>query len=261
MSQLIDIIVPQGEQQGTAHVLANWLKLPGQQVSINSPLVDIETDKVMVEVPSPASGVLKDVFKNPGDDVTPGTLLGRIEINESANDSITHAPVTVENTQSTKENNQPSTQLTEMAQLLSPAVRRLVKKHRVNIEQIEGSGKRGRVTKQDVLSYLEQKLPIHTDKLSEVEGSIQQPITPAPISSASNHIPHTSMRRRIASHMTESLLHTAPHVTSIFEMDLSAISQHRTQHKTLFEQQGIKLTFTAYFVYAAVQALQHVPEI
>ncbi|MCW8920786.1 MAG: 2-oxo acid dehydrogenase subunit E2 [Sedimenticola sp.] len=257
MVQMVDILVPEGEQQGTAHVLANWLKMPGELVSINAPLVDIETDKVMVEVAAPASGILKDIFKKPGENVTPGTLLGRIELTESGD--------TLCNTERSQPASNPihsdsHTDTTDHA-LLSPAVRRLVKKHPVDLNRIEGTGKRGRVTKQDILNYLKQApaSPAETKQHATTIEASQKKETRQ--STSSTHIPHDNMRRRISAHMTESLLHTAPHVTSIFEADLSAITWHRKQNKASFEQQGIHLTFTAYFVFAAVQALQLVPQI
>lgn len=257
MVQMVDIIVPEGEQQGTAHVLANWLKMPGESVTINAPLVDIETDKVMVEVAAPASGILKDIFKKPGEDVTPGTLLGRIELTGSG-DSTTITDQVESVSSAVDSDNQTDT---PDHALLSPAVRRLVKQHPVDLNRIEGTGKRGRVTKQDILNYLKQapSSPVETVQHTTAIESNEKAKTHQ--STNSTHIPHDNMRRRIAAHMTESLLHTAPHVTSIFEADLSAITQHRKQNKASFEQQGIHLTFTAYFVYAAVQALQLVPQI
>ncbi len=257
MVQMVDILVPEGEQQGTAHVLANWLKMPGELVSINAPLVDIETDKVMVEVAAPASGILKEIFKKPGENVTPGTLLGRIELTESCDTTI----ITEQSQPASNPiDSDGQTDTTDHA-LLSPAVRRLVKKYPVDLNRIEGTGKRGRVTKQDILNYLKQApaSPAETKQHATTIEASQKKETRQ--STSSTHIPHDNMRRRIAAHMTESLLHTAPHVTSIFEADLSAITRHRKQNKANFEQQGIHLTFTAYFVYAAVQALQLVPQI
>lgn len=253
MAQLVDIIVPQGEQQGTSHILANWLKAPGEQVSANMPLVDLETDKVMVEVAAPASGILKEVLKKPGEDVAPGTLLGRIEVGAKAS---TKPPATP------PETHRPETTHTAPADetdkvLLSPAVRRLVKTHRLDLRLITGTGRRGRVTKQDILAYLKQ------DQASEERSPVSRVDSPKPAynAGASTHLPHDVMRRRIAEHMTQSLLHTSPHVTTLFEADLSAIVRHRQAHKASFAQQGIKLTFSAYFVQATVKALAKVPRV
>lgn len=258
MTQLVDIIVPEGDQQGTSQILANWLKIPGEQVTVNTPLVDLETDKVMVEVAAPASGVLKEILKQPGENVAPGALLGRIETGTRP----------VESKQPAKPAHATMTVSPEMSGItpgragqarLSPAVRRLVKTHHLDLERISGSGRHGRVTKQDVLTYLEQ-MDVATQGVSHPEiHPAESPQNSSP--RASTHIPHDTMRRRIAEHMTRSLLHTAPHVTTIFEADLSAVTRHRKAHKRTFEQQGIKLTLSAYFVQAAVRALEKVPRV
>jgi len=250
VSDLVDIIVPEGDQQGTKHVLASWLKKPGEKILANAPVVDIETDKVTVEIAAPVTGILAEIFAQVGEDVTPGSILGRIEC-DTTNDSEekVQAPDSSHPTIQTPE--QPIKTPVDGA-LLSPAVRRLVKEHQLDLSPIPGSGKHGRVTKQDVLSYLEQQRTPQKSPATAI---------PRQNRGASTLVPHDSMRQSIANHMTESLLHTAPHVTSIFEADLSAIVSHRKDHKEGFQQQGINLTYTAYFVYATVQALEHVPEI
>ncbi|MCW8907283.1 MAG: 2-oxo acid dehydrogenase subunit E2 [Sedimenticola sp.] len=253
MSRQVDIVVPASEQQGTSHVVANWLVQPGEKVQADAPLVDLETDKVMVEVAAPASGILKTVCKQPGDTVEPGTLLGRIECDGES--TLTTTPAA----QATPDPapNTPARQI-ERA-LLSPAVRRLVKQHRIDLGQISGSGKRGRVTKQDVLAYLQQSA--EGEKARPLAG-LQEQDRPTPVATASStHIPHDNMRRKIAQRMSDSLLHTAPHVTSIFEADLSAIMQHRKRHRESFREQGVSLTLTAYFVSAAARALQWEPKV
>lgn len=255
MSQQVDIVVPASEQQGTSHVLANWLVQPGEPVLADAPLVDLETDKVMVEVAAPASGILKTVFKKPGDAVEPGTLLGRIELKGDAAEEI---PSPASRAAGKTSGDLPARGSDEP--LLSPAVRRLVKQHRVDLSQIRGSGKRGRVTKQDVLGYLQQQ----GEERKTARPATGRPEEARPVPSAagsSTHIPHDNMRRQIARHMSESLLHTAPHVTTVFEADLGPIMQHRKRHREAFQAQGVSLTLTAYFVYAAVRALQWEPKV
>jgi 2-oxoglutarate dehydrogenase E2 component (dihydrolipoamide succinyltransferase) len=127
--------------------------------------------------------------------------------------------------------------------LLSPAVRRLLAEHSLDAAKIPGSGKGGRITAQDVTRFLE-KAPAS-----------------APISTAASRlIPHSPIRRRIAAHMVASVA-TAPHVTTLFEADMSSVVAHRRQNSSEFETRGAKLTYTAYFVAAAVKALQAVPEV
>jgi 2-oxoglutarate dehydrogenase E2 component (dihydrolipoamide succinyltransferase) len=127
---------------------------------------------------------------------------------------------------------------------LSPAVRQLVRQHNIDMREIQGSGRGGRITAGDVQNYLAQ--------LSSA---------PAAKSAGSRKIPHSPMRKRIAQHMVDSALRTAPHVTAVFEADLSAVVTHLEQHRAEFDQQGIKLTYSSYFVAAAVQALKSVPEV
>jgi len=262
MSEIIDIIVPEGDQQGTKHVLSSWLKKLGEPIQKNAPLVDLETDKVTLEIAAPATGILKEIFAKAGEDVNPGSVLGQIECGAAeTNQAVSPAIPSAVTDQPAKVNPKGSEEF-----LLSPAVRRLVKQYDLDITTISGSGKRGRVTKQDILSYLETS----STPAEVVAPSAKHPMTVNPSNRAhpvphnglaSTHVPHDSMRRKIADHMTQSLLHTAPHVTSIFEADLSAIVRHRAANKEQFGQKGINLTFTAYFVYATVKALEFVPEI
>lgn len=257
MSQLVDIIVPQGEQQGTSQVLSSWLKHPGEPVTANMPLVDLETDKVMLEVAAPASGILKEVLKKPGEDVAPGTLLGRIEVGEQAvsEHSAGQSPSPLSPSIPATTSGADATPMSGKA-LLSPAVRRLVATHGLDMERISGSGRRGRITRQDVLAYLGNTSAGEGAAPSETPEAA--PSVPCPVGT---HVPHDAMRRRIAEHMTRSLLHTAPHVTTLFEMDLGAVIRHRQREKENFAAQGVKLTFTAYFVEAAVEALKRVPRV
>jgi 2-oxoglutarate dehydrogenase E2 component (dihydrolipoamide succinyltransferase) len=262
MSQIINIVVPEGDQQGTKHVLSSWLKNLGETIEENAPLVDLETDKVTMEIAAPATGILKEIFTRVGEDVGPGSILGQIECTQakkatSPADVLRHSAIGVKEITKTE----PSEHC-----LLSPAVRRLVKQHQLDISQITGTGKRGRVTKQDILTALEQqptssgnRSTYHSPVTMPTDGARLEAVTRGELSST--HVPHDSMRRKIADHMTQSLLHTAPHVTSIFEADLSAISKHRKAHKDGFRQKGVNLTFTAYFTYAAARALEFVPEI
>lgn len=263
MSQIIDIIVPEGDQQGTKHVLSSWLKKLGETIEEDAPLVDLETDKVTMEIAAPATGILKEIFAKVGDDVGPGSVLGQIECTQTLE---TVSPADVLRHSAIGEQEIAKPESSEHC-LLSPAVRRLVKQHQLDISVVTGTGKRGRVTKQDILSFLEQQ-PLSTESKSVNRPPVAMPVDDTPLGTItqqgglrSTHVPHDGMRRKIADHMTQSLLHTAPHVTSIFEADLSAISKHRKAHKQAFKQKGINLTFTAYFTYAAVKALEFVPEI
>jgi 2-oxoglutarate dehydrogenase E2 component (dihydrolipoamide succinyltransferase) len=137
---------------------------------------------------------------------------------------------------------------------LSPAVKYLIKKYNIDISKIEGTGTGGRVTATNIEQYL-SKTP-DAKKVTHTNNN-QPSQSPIP----NKRIPHSRMRKLIADHMVDSMLRTAPHVTAVFDADMSAIITHREKEKKKFEKKGVKLTFTAYFVRAVVQALKEVPEV
>src|SRR5262249_51788006 len=139
---------------------------------------------------------------------------------------------------------QPALSAPAAEQRLSPAVRELAKKHRIDLSKITGTGREGRITYEDVQNYLKRPEP----------AAVPSP----PVGS---RVPHSPLRRRIAQHMVESMLQTAPHVTAVFEADLSAVVAHRQAHQDALRQKGVRLTYTAYFVAAAVKAIRAVPEV
>ena len=235
MAVLVDIVLPDAQEQGTEAVLERWLRQPGDQVRIHEPLLEINTDKAVVEIPAPASGVLREILKPANAALGPGDVLGRIEVvAEGEAPKRRAAAVPRKEARSTASGQQK----------LSPAVRELVKKHNIDPSRIAGSGRDGRITYEDVQNYL---------KRLETGAGTAPPI--------GRKVPHSLLRRRIAEHMVESMLKTAPHVTAVFDADLSAVVAHRQQHQEPYRQKGVRLTYTAYFVAAAVKALQAVPEV
>ncbi len=250
-ANIVDVMMPSGQSEGTESVVATWFKAVGDKVTENEPLLEISTDKVNMEVAAPATGVLSSILKQEGEQIEPGELLARIEIGGAA-DSAKPVETSAQADGSEKiragESGTPSAASAE----LSPAVRRLLKEHQLEASQITRRGKGGRITHQDVMDFIAstapataEKPPKDTAKSSGIPGRM---------------VPHTQMRRSIAQHMVQSLLHTAPHVTSVFDADLSGVIAHRNSHRADFESRGAKLTYTAYFVKAAVDALRAVPE-
>jgi 2-oxoglutarate dehydrogenase E2 component (dihydrolipoamide succinyltransferase) len=136
---------------------------------------------------------------------------------------------------------------------LSPAVKYLVNKYNIDIDRIEGTGAGGRVTATDIEKYLGTTPPVKKS-VTVPDDESQQSSIPA------KRVPHSRMRKLIADHMVDSMLRTAPHVTAVFDANMSVVVAHREKEKKKFEKKGIKLTFTAYFVQAAVKALKAVPE-
>jgi 2-oxoglutarate dehydrogenase E2 component (dihydrolipoamide succinyltransferase) len=227
--KLIDIIVP-AEQEGTKAVLKDWLKKPGDAVRKDEPIVEIETDKVAVEIASAADGVLADILVESGTDIEPGQVLGRIsEGTKPETKQTTAGPditsVAPQVVASKKEADQ-----------LPPGIRRLLAEHNLKPDDVPVRGER--LTREDIEAEVARRAS-----------------TPAVGVKA---IPHDSMRKRIAEHMAHSM-RVAPHVTSLFEADFSAISAHRGTHKAAFAKDGANLTFTAYFIAACVEAMKAVP--
>lgn len=237
MPKLVDVTVPVGQAEGTESVVSTWFKSVGDTVAQNEPLLEISTDKVNMEVASPGSGRLAEILKNDGDQVEPGEILGRIDLDgEGAATAPAAAPP-----QATAQAD--GTEKAPASQDLSPAVRKLLKEHGVDANQIAGTGKGGRLTADDVLKHVESGKATKS-KPGDLNGRM---------------VKHTQMRRSIAQHMVQSVA-AAPHVTSVFDADLSRIVAHREASKADFEKRGAKLTFTAYFVHASVVALKAVPE-
>ena len=243
---MVDIILPENEEGADAVVLA-WLKQVGESVKAHEPVLEISTDKVTMEVAAPVGGVLQECLVKPDETITPGTVLGRIAdlALTTVTDAQTASPI-VDELAPIQEHERESDQ--GQRHRLSPLVKRMLQEHQLDVATIDGTGRGGRVTGKDVKAYLAQ---------SEERA-------PAPVMrerGENEFIPHSPMRRQIAQHMVQSMLKTAPHVTSLFEADLSAIIAHRSRHKEEFASRGVKLTFTSYFTYAAVQAMYAAPEV
>lgn len=253
MAEIVDIIMPESEE-GTESVLEQWFKQPGEYVRQHEPLLEISTDKVSMEISAPASGVLKEILKQPNEPLEPGEVLGRIEVvSEEKAKAEEKAEAEVEEgetataAQAGQVSGKPESPAPPAAATaLSPAVKRLLKQHNIDPAAITGSGRGGRITVADVEQYL--------------QSQAGQPKAPGDVI-PSHRVPHNPIRRRTAAHMVESMLKTAPHVTTVFDADLSAIVAHREQHKSAYRQKGLNLTYTAYFTLAAVKALQAVPEV
>ena len=247
MSELIDVVLPPDQVEGTRSQVQRWLKAVGEQAKRHEPLVEIETDKVTVEVPSPADGVLAEIVAAEGVDVEPGAVLARLRAAATAEvqAAVTARPSSAAGPAATR------TQPARGGGAVSPAVRRLLAERGLSAGQVKGSGDGGRITVEDVLAAR-----------LDAAASATLPRTPAPEPAEAGErvVPHTPMRRRIAAHMVESLLHTAPHVTNVFQCDMSAVLADRAARKVEFERRGLSLTLTAYFVVACVDALRAVPE-
>lgn len=236
MASLHDVCMPTGQQEGTESVIARWLKKVGEPIKAHEPLIEINTDKVVVEVPAPCDGTLREILKGEGEKVEPGMLLGRMA------EGMVSSPAS-KSAQATQPSIVKPAAVGSAARVeLSPAVRRLLKDNGLSAEQIAGSGRDGRITAEDVEAFV-AKNRASAPHAAQRSGKL---------------VKHDQMRRSIAAHMVESM-RLAPHVTSVFELDMTRVMQHREAQKSAFEAKGVKLTFTAYFVLAVARALQAVP--
>jgi len=247
MSELIDVILPADQVEGTRSQVQRWLKAVGQPVKRHEPLVEIETDKVTVEVSSPGDGVLSEIVAAEGVDVEPGAVLGRLGAVATGQAAPPAAAPKATATPTARAAQAPAAPPGRM----SPAVRRLLAERGLAADQVQGSGEGGRITVEDVLAARPQ---------AAAAAATAPAARPVPLEEGVRRVPHTPMRRRIAAHMVESLLHTAPHVTNVFECDMTAVLADRAKRKPDFERRGMSLTLTAYFVAACVEALRAVPE-
>jgi 2-oxoglutarate dehydrogenase E2 component (dihydrolipoamide succinyltransferase) len=248
MTATIEIRAPSEQTEGTRSQVQRWLKSVGDSVVENEPLIELETDKVTIEIPAPAGGVLAEILKQEQDEIAPGELLGRIQ-SGAESEATAKAASAPEPARAPAIDDVTAAALTAHAAALSggrnsPAVRRLLAEHKVHAADVRGTGAGGRITVDDVLNHVTKK---------------QQPVVAQPAGSG-RRVPHTSIRKRIAERMVDSLLHTAPHVTTIFEVDLSTVLAHRSKHRADFERRGASLTLTAYFLAACVDAIREVPE-
>lgn len=241
MADIVDILVPEHELEGTVSMIESWLARVGDAVRQHEPLLEINTDKVTVEIPAPATGTLVEILRQVNEEVKPGDLIGRIAVSAAAAESQSAAKVA--SIDPIPDTAGPTTAPEE----LSPAVKRLVRKHGLDISKIAGSGRGGRVTVEDIELHL-------AEKEARGEGRRESEIP-------HRMVPHNQLRLQTARHMVESMLRTAPHVTAVHEADLSAVIAHRDRTAPEFERRGVKLTYTAYFVQAAARALVAVPEV
>ena len=239
MVSLVEIRVPSESFEGTRAQLLRWLKPVGAAVIAGEPLAEVETDKVTVEIAAAVSGTLREICKQATEEIAVGDLLGRIESDgATAVESVAATPAPPPAVRSA-DPPPPAA-----ASAVSPAVRRLLVQHGLEATAVQGSGGGGRVTVEDVLRHV-----------------VGRGLEPAAGATGVRRVPHSATRRLIAERMVASLLHTAPHVTTVFEVDLGKVLAHRARQRAALERQGVPLTLTAYFVAACVPAIRAVPEV
>lgn len=229
---MTDIVVPT-EQEGTKAVVKTWLKKVGDTVRVDDPIVELETDKVAVEIAATSAGVLSEILVQDGVEVEPGTVLGRI--GEGAATSADKAMAQGAGAAAPKAETPRSK---SSGDALPPGIRRMLEEHGLQAADVPFSG--AKLTREDIQAEVDRR------KQASAAGITR--------------VPHDSMRKRIAEHLAHSVT-VAPHVTAVFEADFTAIAAHRAAHKDAFAKDGANLTYTPYFVAASVAAMKVAPAV
>jgi 2-oxoglutarate dehydrogenase E2 component (dihydrolipoamide succinyltransferase) len=237
---VIEVRVPD-EQEGTKAVVRAWLRQIGDAVAENDPLVELETDKVTQEVPAPAAGVLAEILLDTDAEAVPGALLGRIStVSSPAKAGAQEAKPSLGSDKLAPAGAPgPRPSPGNIEARLSPSVRRACQQHGIDPTRIAGTGRNGRVTREDVDRAVGQATTVSAEP-----------------SAPTLDIPHDRMRLAIAENMVRAVSE-APHVTALFEADFSAVAAH----KAAMAKRGVKLSYTAYIVKAAAEAMAVAPAI
>src|SRR6185312_4285291 len=254
-----EIRVPQLPESVADATLVAWHKQPGDAVSRDENLADLETDKVVLEVPAPLNGVIKEIRIQSGTTVTSGQVLAVIDEAASAAKAAPTASTVKESAEAAKD-----------AGKLSPSVRRLVEENKLDPGAIPASGKDVRLTKSDVVDFLGKKQSQITDRPEPPAPVAPAPTARAPASTPSarpagarvdQRVPMTRLRQRIAQRLVEAQS-TQALLTSFNEVDMTAVQELRARYKDRFEkEQGVKLGFMSFFVKASIEALKKFPAI
>ena len=259
----VDIVMPQMGESIFEGTITKWLKKPGERVRRDEPLFEISTDKVDAEIPAPASGVLQDIKVQEGNTVQVNTVVGTIAGDGESvaapsaparpSAAPPAAPAAAPEPAPSSET-RPAVREQEDHARSSPLVRKIAREHDVDLSQVTGTGLGGRITKQDILSFLERQ------ETAPAPASAPPAAVPRPAATIPGDVvAMTQMRKIIAQRMIESR-RTSAHVHCMFEVDLTRIVQLRNKTKAAFEQRHrTRLTFMPFFVRAAIIALEQFP--
>jgi 2-oxoglutarate dehydrogenase E2 component (dihydrolipoamide succinyltransferase) len=285
------VIMPQLGESVVEGTLVKWLVNVGDKIEEFDSIIEVESAKVNTEIPSPATGTLLKILVEEGTTVNAGTILAWIgEPGEKLPDDT--GDIAIEETQPVSQSEsstqpiktEPVTGRDRDLGFISPVVAKLAHEHQIDLHQIKGTGNSGRITKKDVLDFIKSKpteeieapaweTPGEGDlfrptelqfpdrvKTTKTEGKKETSV-PSKVEEAASGdriLPLSSMRKSIAAHMVMSK-QTSPHVTTVMEVDMQNVSKHREQNKASFSKQGVRLTYTAYFISAVSAALRAYP--
>jgi 2-oxoglutarate dehydrogenase E2 component (dihydrolipoamide succinyltransferase) len=251
----IEVKIPPLPESVSDAVVSAWHKQPGERVEQDENLVDIETDKVVLEVPAPESGVLEGIIEEQGATVVAGQVIAKIKISPEA-------PAPSESHSNSK------TQAPEPPPEPGPSARKLLHEHDLDPAQVPATGKHGRLLKEDILHYLERvkpQSPVESETPASMKPGAQQGviagIIPKPDSRAERRVPMSRLRARIAERMLEAQ-HEAAILTTFNEVNMKPVMDLRQRYKSTFEERhGIRLGLMSFFVSAVTMALQRFPAV
>ncbi len=261
-----DIRVPALGESVTEATIAKWFKKEGDAIKIDEPLVELETDKVTVEVPAPAAGMLEKISAQVGSTIAVGALLGSIAEGAAGTAPAKAAPVAAPPSKSDVAKAEAAlppagpAPIKPRDETLSPAVRKAVVENNLNPAEIPGTGKDGRLTKGDVLNKIEEKPVASAGSPQPVPAVMKAPVPAAP-EGGEERVRMSRLRATIARRLKDAQ-NTAAMLTTFNEVDMSAVMALRTQYKDVFEKKhGVKLGFMSFFVKACIQGLKDVPTV
>jgi 2-oxoglutarate dehydrogenase E2 component (dihydrolipoamide succinyltransferase) len=261
---MTDIRVPTLGESVTEATIGKWFKKPGDAVAVDEPLVELETDKVTIEVPAPAAGVLEAIAVKDGETVAVGALLGQIKEGAAGasgkpRDAASPVNATVEEIKPRTQEKRETPKAADMP--VPPSVRKMSAETGVDPSTVAGSGKGGRVTKGDMMAAIERAASAPTPVQSTAAAVQVRAPSPADDASREERVKMTRLRATIARRLKDAQ-NTAAMLTTFNEVDMKAVMEMRNHYKDAFEKKhGVKLGFMGFFVRACVQALKEIPAV
>ena len=263
----IEIKVPTLGESVAEATVGRWLKKPGEAVKVDEPLVELETDKVSVEVPSPAAGVLAEIRVEQGTTVAVGSVLGSVKEGATATATATAAPAPAPAAKVAAPAPASAAPAAAASRPVvmppSPAARKMLDEKGIAAADVAGSGRRGQVLKSDAAVAQPAPPPSAPAAYAPPLAPAARPRAPSPVNDAAREerVPMTRLRQTIARRLKDAQ-NTAAMLTTYNDVDMSAVMKLRTEYKDLFEKRhGVKLGFMSFFVKACIQALKEIPAV
>jgi pyruvate/2-oxoglutarate dehydrogenase complex dihydrolipoamide acyltransferase (E2) component len=248
----VDVLMPQMGISVSEGTIVEWRKQVGDPVAADETICDVTTDKVDVEIPSPATGVLARIAAEPGETIPVGRPIAQIDAGDPPSASFPEKALA--------NGSAPAAAAeADRSGFFSPVVRRMAEEHGVDLANVDGHGVGGRVRKKDLVAYLERpqrsaSRPLHTESPYRPDVA---PATPAPVPTGRRE-QMSPMRKAIADHMVRSI-QTAAHCTTVIEVDFSAVAKRRAELAPSFAEKGVPLTYLAFVARAVVESLEEFP--